>query len=94
VSDDDFARGVGEVLQGELGVAGPFLAFERVRVTEFDFLDVAPVVHPTEVVPLTIKSLLFAGGLDKRSIKGALLEAARAAELDGARAEPARTLTQ
>jgi hypothetical protein len=30
-------------------------------------------------MPLTVKSLLFAGGLDKRSIRQALLDAAHAA---------------
>jgi hypothetical protein len=55
---------------------GPVIALERVSVAEFDFLDVQPVVHPSEVVPVTVKSLLFAGGLDRRSVKSALMNAA------------------
>jgi ethanolamine utilization protein EutA len=79
MSDEGFARAVGEALQGELEPGSPFIALERVSVAEFDFVDLAPIVYPTEVMPFTVKSLLFAGGLDKRSIKQALLDAARAA---------------
>jgi hypothetical protein len=49
---------------------------ESVRLAEFDFIDVAQVLHPSEVVPVTVKSLLFAGGLDRRSVKQALIDAA------------------
>jgi hypothetical protein len=49
---------------------------EGIHVAEFDFIDIAQVVHPSEVVPVTIKSLLFAGGLDRRSVKQALHDAA------------------
>ena len=33
------------------------------------------MMHPSEVVPITVKSLLFAGGLDRRSVKQALIDA-------------------
>jgi ethanolamine utilization protein EutA len=69
---------LGKTLKEDLGVPGGLIAMEGVSVHEFDFIDIAEIVHPTEVVPVTIKSLLFAGGLDRRSIKQALLEAARA----------------
>jgi hypothetical protein len=56
-------------------------------VSEFDYVDIAPVMHPAEVVPVAVKSLLFAGGLDRRSVARALAQAkaesakaARAAE--------------
>ena len=64
------------------------LALEGVMVREFDFIDVAPLIHPSEVVPITIKSLLFAGGLDRRSVKQALYEAA----MDSVDADPSETL--
>ena len=49
---------------------------EGVHLSEFDFIDVGQVMHPSEVVPVTVKSLLFAGGLDRRSVKQALIDAA------------------
>jgi ethanolamine utilization protein EutA len=79
LSDEGFARTVAETLRDELRVSSPLIALEQVSVAEFDFVDFAPVIHPTEAMPLTVKSLLFAGGLDKRSIRQALLDAAHAA---------------
>ena len=49
---------------------------EGVHLSEFDFVDVGQVMHPSEVVPMTVKSLLFAGGMDRRSVKQALIDAA------------------
>jgi len=69
---------LGQDLKASGGVVGPVISLESVALKEFDFIDIAPVIHPTEVVPVTVKSLLFAGGLDRRSVKQALYEAARA----------------
>jgi ethanolamine utilization protein EutA (predicted chaperonin) len=70
------AARLGRLLKEELGLASAVIALEGVHVSEFDFLDVDQVVQPTEVVPVVIKSLLFAGGLDRRSVQQALREAA------------------
>jgi ethanolamine utilization protein EutA len=70
------AARLGRLLKGELGVACGVVAMEGVHLAEFDFIDVAPMMHPSEVVPVTVKSLLFAGGLDRRSVKQALIDAA------------------
>lgn len=70
------AASLGQLLKDDLGVACDIVAMEGVHVSEFDFLDVGQIVYPSEVVPVTIKSLLFAGGLDRRSVKQALLDAA------------------
>ncbi|MCC6237958.1 MAG: ethanolamine ammonia-lyase reactivating factor EutA [Dehalococcoidia bacterium] len=76
--DATVGRDLGATLKETLHVPGDVLSFEGVTLREFDFVDIAPVVHPSEVVPVTIKSLLFAGGLDRRSVKLALREAALA----------------
>jgi ethanolamine utilization protein EutA (predicted chaperonin) len=65
------------VLKDEMKLAGEVVCMENVSVAEFDFIEVAEVIHPTEVIPITVKSLLFAGGLDRRSVKQALIDAAR-----------------
>ncbi|MEZ4503448.1 MAG: ethanolamine ammonia-lyase reactivating factor EutA [Dehalococcoidia bacterium] len=72
------SRELGSMLKHDVGIPGDVLAVEGVSAAEFDFLDVAPIVHPSEVVPITIKSLLFAGGLDRRSVKLALQDALQA----------------
>jgi ethanolamine utilization protein EutA len=77
LADQTIARALGAVLDEELGVPGDLISLEGVAVNEFDFVDLAEVIHPTEVVPVTIKSLLFAGGLDRRSVKQALVAAAK-----------------
>lgn len=76
--DQPVTAALGAALKGTLAVPGPVIVVERVSLSEFDFVDVAEVVHPAEVLPVTVKSLLFAGGMDRRSVRQALLEAARA----------------
>ena len=70
------AQRLGAHLKDELGVPGEVIALEGISVSEFDFIDVAEIVHPTEIVPVSIKSLLFAGGMDRRSVERALQTAA------------------
>ena len=74
------AERLGKLLKEELDVACKLVAMEGVHVSEFDFIDVARMVYPSEVVPVTVKSLLFAGGLDRRSVKQALIDAALASQ--------------
>jgi ethanolamine utilization protein EutA len=66
---------LGTTLREGLGLPGQVVAMESVRLSEFDFVDVGQMMHPSEVVPVTVKSLLFAGGLDRRSVKQALIDA-------------------
>ena len=70
------ASRLGRLLREELGAACEVIAVEGVHLSEFDFVDVGQVMHPSEVVPMTVKSLLFAGGMDRRSVKQALIDAA------------------
>ena len=76
IADTTIGPALGRALKDDLAIPGAVLSLEGVAVSEFDFIDIAPVIHPTEVVPITIKSLLFAGGLDRRSVKQALYDAA------------------
>lgn len=75
--DTAIGPALGRTMKDDLGIPGHLLSLEGVSAAEFDFIDVAPVIHPTGVVPITIKSLLFAGGLDRRSVKQALYDAAQ-----------------
>lgn len=80
LSDKSSAYALGETLKEQLNVPGDFISLESVTVSEFDYIDVGEILRPSEVVPVTIKSLLFAGGLDKRSVEQALMAAAKATE--------------
>jgi ethanolamine utilization protein EutA len=79
LTDQSTAHMLGLLLKEDFDVPGPVIALGGVSVSEFDFIDVGEMIHPSEVVPVTIKSLLFAGGLDRRSVKQALIAAARQA---------------
>src|SRR5262249_12248619 len=70
------AARLGTLLKSDLGALCDVVAMEGVHLSEFDFIDLGEMLHPSEVVPVTIKSLLFAGGLDRRSVKQALIDAA------------------
>jgi ethanolamine utilization protein EutA (predicted chaperonin) len=67
---------LGTTLRDDLGVQCHVVAMESVHLSELDFVDVGQMMHPSEVVPVTVKSLLFAGGMDRRSVKQALIDAA------------------
>jgi len=61
VSDSDIARTLGHILEDELGLARPVLALDGIRLREFDYVDVGEVISPAGVVPVIVKSLIFAG---------------------------------
>jgi len=75
--DKAAASSLGPVLKDQGSVSGDFITLEGVSVREFSFVDLGAIVRPAEVVPITVKALLFAGGLDRRSVKQALVAAAR-----------------
>lgn len=58
--DGDIARTLGEILRQELHVEGDIVAVDGVQLRQFDFVDIGELIEPTHVVPLVIKSLLFA----------------------------------
>jgi ethanolamine utilization protein EutA len=60
VMDGDAGKTLGNILTRELDVGGEVISIDNVQLSEFDFIDVGEVIQPTLVVPLVIKSLLFA----------------------------------
>ena len=58
--DGDVARTLGQLLVRELDVREPVVCLDGVRLEEFDYVDVGELIKPSDVVPLVIKSLLFA----------------------------------
>jgi len=60
VMDGDAGRTLGNILVNELDVPGEVISIDNVVLREFDFIDIGALIPETRVVPLIIKSLLFA----------------------------------
>ena len=60
VMDGDAGRTLGNILVNEMDVPGEVISIDNVQLREFDFIDIGAVIPQTNVVPLIIKSLLFA----------------------------------
>lgn len=72
--DGDVARSLGGVLSRELDVR-LVACLDGVKLEEFDYVDIGQMLQPSRVVPLVIKSLLFADHGQLRAGAG-LLDAA------------------
>jgi ethanolamine utilization protein EutA len=57
--DADIALTLGTILRDELGVSVDMLILDGVALRDFDFVDLGRVRHPSNTVPITIKSLVF-----------------------------------
>ncbi|MYZ34907.1 MULTISPECIES: ethanolamine ammonia-lyase reactivating factor EutA, partial [unclassified Streptomyces] len=64
VLDGDVAMTLGRLLRDELGVSGALLVIDGLRLRDFDYIDIGRLRHPSNTVPVTIKSLVF--GADPR----------------------------
>ncbi|MGW4033184.1 ethanolamine ammonia-lyase reactivating factor EutA [Streptomyces sp. NPDC004838] len=58
--DGDMGRSLAALLIEELAVTAPLVCLDGVELEEFDYVDIGEMVHPSSVVPVVIKSLLFA----------------------------------
>jgi ethanolamine utilization protein EutA len=60
VIDGDVGQTIGRILVQECGVESALVVIDGVRLTDLDFIDVGQIVEPPGVIPVVIKSLLFA----------------------------------
>ena len=60
VIDADVAGVVGQILREELRVERPVLVVDQVALSDLDFIDVGAVLPEKQVVPVVVKSLVFA----------------------------------
>lgn len=60
VLDADVAGIVGQILQDELGIRGPILCVDQITLSDLDFIDIGELVPEQAVVPVVVKSLVFA----------------------------------
>jgi ethanolamine utilization protein EutA len=62
VIDGDIALTLGTILREELAVANDLLILDGIDLRDFDFVDLGRIRYPSNTVPVTIKSLVFAAG--------------------------------
>ena len=61
VVDGDVGKLLGHILEEDLRMERPVISIDGIQLREFDYVDIGEVIHPTHVVPVIIKSLLFPG---------------------------------
>lgn len=57
--DADVGRSLGSLLREELGVTVEILVVDGLNLLDFDYIDLGSVLEPSQVIPVTIKSLVF-----------------------------------
>jgi ethanolamine utilization protein EutA len=60
VIDGDVGQTIGRLLVQECGLQSDLVVVDGVRLTDLDFIDIGEVMQPPGVIPVVIKSLLFA----------------------------------
>jgi ethanolamine utilization protein EutA len=60
--DADVARTLGRILVDELRATGALIVVDGLDLRDLDYIDIGEIVRPAGVVPVIIKSLVFAAG--------------------------------
>ena len=60
--DGDIGETLGHLMQHELHFAPALLSMDGLQLQALDYVDIGEVLRPSSVVPIVIKSLLFANG--------------------------------
>jgi ethanolamine utilization protein EutA len=63
VVDADIAQSLGAILTEETGLRRQLIVLDGVELSDFDFVDVGEYLNPPGVLPVLIKSLLFASSV-------------------------------
>ncbi len=61
VQDVDIAKSLGGILKEELGLDRDVIAIDGIEVGDLDYIDIGKPMGNTEVIPVTVKSLMFCG---------------------------------
>ena len=57
--DLDIAKSLGAILRDELKVSRDIIAIDGIEVGDLDYIDIGECLGITEVIPVTVKSLMF-----------------------------------
>jgi ethanolamine utilization protein EutA len=66
VVDADIAQSLGAILTEETGLRRRLIVLDGVELADFDFIDVGEYLNPPGVLPVLIKSLLFASDVSSQ----------------------------
>ena len=61
VQDVDIAKSLGAILKEELRLDQDVIAIDGIEVGDLDYIDIGKPMGNTEVIPVTVKSLMFYG---------------------------------
>jgi ethanolamine utilization protein EutA len=59
VLDVDVAKSLGSILKEELKIDRSVIVVDGIEVGDLDYLDIGKPLGATEVIPVTVKSLIF-----------------------------------
>jgi ethanolamine utilization protein EutA len=59
VMEADIGASLGSILTQEVGLSNGVVAIDGIELSDLDFIDIGEPIHPTNVVPVVIKSLIF-----------------------------------
>jgi ethanolamine utilization protein EutA len=59
VIDKDVAKTIGGILKEELGFKHDLIAIDGIDVGDLDYIDIGRPMLKSEVLPVTVKSLIF-----------------------------------
>ena len=59
VFDMDVAKSLGGMLKEELGIPHNVIAIDGIDVGDLDYVDIGSPMGASEVIPVTVKSLMF-----------------------------------
>jgi ethanolamine utilization protein EutA len=59
VLDQDIAKSLGSILAEELALACPLVVIDGIEVGDLDYLDIGRAIGASDVIPITVKSLIF-----------------------------------
>ena len=57
--DGDVGMTLGRIIRDEIDADCAVISIDGLQLKDFDFVDIGEIIHPTNVVPIIIKSLLF-----------------------------------
>jgi ethanolamine utilization protein EutA len=57
--DKDVAKSLGAILRDELGLKQELICIDGIEVGDLDYIDIGGAIGKSEVLPVTVKSLVF-----------------------------------
>jgi ethanolamine utilization protein EutA len=73
---NDFGKLIGGIIREEFASDSDVISIDGIELQEFDYIDIGAMLHPSNVVPVVVKSLVFPEVLGPRAEVADLSQAA------------------